>query len=131
MRRLRLYGICLLTLLWLGFPTPPMSGQLLTEAEIDSMIPLDVSYAGSEVRALVKGLVASARAEIRTAAAEAVKAAVIPLEADLAGERVRSARWEAAYRAELAGRVWGKVLLFTSAGLMLFAGGAALGAAVF
>jgi hypothetical protein len=108
-----------------------MSGQLLTEAEIDSMIPSDASYAGSEVRALVKDLVAEAHKEIRAAAAEAVKEAIIPLASELAGERVRSAKWEEAWRAERGNLLLGKVMSFGGAALLVFAGGAALGAAMF
>lgn len=129
MPRPRGYMICLLLTLWLSFPTPPTSGQLLTEAEIDSMIPSDAFYEGSEVRALVKGLVAAAQTEIRTAAAEAVKIAVIPIMAELAGERVRSEKWEAAWREAQAGLFWGKALLIGGTALAVFAGGLALGAA--
>lgn len=131
MPRTNACGICLLLTLWICYPTPATSGQLLTEQEIDSMIPSDRFYSGSEVRDLVKGLVAEAHKEIRQAAAEAVKEAMIPIMADKAAAEVRAEKWEAAWREELAGRVWGKVLLFTGSSLLLFTGGAALGAAAF
>ena len=124
-------AICLLLTLWVCFPTPATSGQLLTEDELDSMIPSDRFYAGSEVRILVKGVVAEAHKEIRQAAAEAVKEAVIPLMAELAAERVKSERWEAAWREERSSALLGKVLLFGGAAVLVFAGGAALGATVF
>ena len=131
MLRRRGCGICLLVLLWISFPALPTSGQLLTEAEIDSMIPSDASYAGSEVRTLVKGLVAEAHNAIRAAAAEAVKEAVIPTMADKVAAEVRAQKWEAAWREEVAGQARGKVLLFTSSALMLFAGGMVFGATAF
>lgn len=119
-------GICLLLTLWICFPTPATSGQLLTDAEIDSMIPSDRFYSGSEVRDLVKALVAEAHKEIRQAAAEAVKEAVIPLQADLAGERLRGDRWEAAWREERSRRLLAQVMLVAGGALLVFAGGAAL-----
>lgn len=131
MRRRRGSGIFLLTLLWISFPTLPTCGQLLTDSEIDSTIPADAFYTGSDVRILVKGIVAEAHQAIRTAAAEAVKEAIIPIAAELAAERVRSQKWEEAWRAELKGQLVGKVLLFGGATLLVFASGAALGATVF
>lgn len=131
MRPRRSFGICLLLTLWICFPTPATSGQLLTDQEIDSMIPSDRFYAGSEVRTLVKGLVAEAHKEIQATAAEAVKVAIIPLEGELAAERVKSQRWEAAWREERGSLVLGKVLFFCGAATFLLAGGAALGAAAF
>lgn len=124
-------GICLLLTLWICFPTPATSGQLLTDAEIDSMIPSDRFYSGSEVRDLVKGLVAEAHKEIRQAAAEAVKMAVIPFMADLAGERVKSEQWEAAWREERGRRLAAQVMLVVCGAVALLAGGTALGAAAF
>jgi hypothetical protein len=124
-------AICLLLTLWVCFPTPATSGQLLTEDGIDSMIPSDAFFQGSEVRVLVKGVMAEAHKAIRATAAEAVKEAVIPLMAELAGERVKSATWEAAWREERAGGALGRVLFFGGAALLVFVGGAALGATVF
>ncbi len=131
MRPRRSCGICLLLTLWICFPTPTTSGQLLTDSEIDSMIPSDRFYAGSEVRDLVKGIVAEAHKATQAAAAEAVKTALIPLEGELAGERLKSQRWETAWREERAGLVLGKVLFFGGAAVFLVAGGIALGAAAF
>lgn len=131
MRPRRSCGIFLLLTLWICFPTPGTSGQLLTDSEIDSMIPADRFYEGSQVRDLVKGIVAAAHKEIQAAAAEAVKVAIIPLEGELAAERVKSQRWEAAWREERAGLVLGKILLFGGAAVFAISAGVAIGAAEF
>lgn len=131
MRPRRSCGIYLLMLLWIVFPTPATSGQLLTEEELDLMIASESSWSGVEVKILVKGILEAAHKEIRNTAAEAAKEAVIPVVAELAAERVKAQKWEEAWRQERASQVLIKILLFASAAVSLVAAGAALGAAAF
>ncbi len=68
-------------------------------------------------------------------AAEAVKEAVVPLQGELAGEKVRGDRWEAAWREERAARTRAEGLSkwrLVIGGLgLLFSAGVALGASAF
>ena len=126
---------CLLLMLWIGFLTPPTYGELLTPAELDSLIESGRFYTADEVKTLVWQIIQAADEEIRQTAAQAVKMAIIPLAGELAGERVRAERWQAEYRQELALRIraerWGRVGLVAGIAAAVFSGGVALGAAAF
>lgn len=81
----------LLIMIWI---IPMTYGELLTREEIDSIIPLDQSFTGFQVRLLVWSIVQEADKEIEKTAKEAVKEAVIPLlaERDLLKKQLKNTK---------------------------------------
>jgi hypothetical protein len=64
---------------------PMMSGELLTREEVDSLIPPDQYFKGSDVQELVWDLIQTANKEIGITANEAVAEATTPLMIKIAG----------------------------------------------
>lgn len=73
----------LLTLLLAVLITQAMSGELFTEEELDSLIESDKCYMGVEVQAMILEIIRIADEEIQRTSREAVKEAVVPLQADI------------------------------------------------
>jgi len=85
----------LLTLLT-AFPMPARSAEPLTAEQIVSVIDSGMWYQGSDVRAALFQVIQIGQQEIKQTAEEAVKAAVVPLEAEISRQKAEKEFWQVA-----------------------------------